>query len=125
MTSPSLYQVISAAGLAPEALQVRLCRVWALRRTTGPPSTTGSDGGTVKQNKHTTQNNTKGSLQLPASTKKRTGVELVVALRSASIYHTSKRSKHKEILLMAMCLFNKMQFQTGGRTKNCCHLEKK
>lgn len=25
---------------------------------------------------------------------------------------------------MAMCLFNKMQFQTGGKTKNCCHLEK-
>lgn len=56
MTSPSLYQVISAAGLAPEALQVRLCGVWALRRTTGPPSTIGSEGGTVKQSKHTTQN---------------------------------------------------------------------
>lgn len=55
MTSPSLYQVISAAGLAPEALQVRLCGVWAFRRTTGPPSTTGSEGGTVKQNKHTAQ----------------------------------------------------------------------
>lgn len=53
MTSPSLYQVISAAGLAPEALQVRLCGVWALRRTIGPPSTTGSEGGTVKKNKQT------------------------------------------------------------------------
>lgn len=59
MTSPSLYQVISAAGLAPEALQVRLCGVWALRRTTGPPSTTGSEGGTIKQNKHTAQNQKK------------------------------------------------------------------
>lgn len=70
MTSPSLYQVISAAGLAPEALQVRLCGVWALRRTTGPPSTTGSEGGTAKQNKHITQKQQRErkSLQLKAST---------------------------------------------------------
>ena len=71
MTSPSLYQVISAAGLAPEALQVRLCGVWALRRTTGPPSTTGSEGGTAKQNKHITQKQQRERkpLQLKASTK--------------------------------------------------------
>lgn len=47
--SPSRYQVISAAGLAPDARHVRLWGVWALRRTTGPPSTTGSDGGTEKE----------------------------------------------------------------------------
>lgn len=45
--SPSRYQVMSAAGLAPEALQVRLCGVWAFSLTTGPPSTTGSAGGTA------------------------------------------------------------------------------
>lgn len=72
MTSPSLYQVISAAGLAPEALQVRLCGVWALRRTTGPPSTTGSEGGTAKQNKHITQKQQRErkSLQLKAESHK-------------------------------------------------------
>lgn len=107
MTSPSLYQVISAAGLAPEALQVRLCGVWALRRTTGPPSTTGSEGGTVKQNKHTTQN--KNSLQLRASTepqRSHTVIERAVALSAASIYRNSKRGKQYH--LMAMCLFNKV-----------------
>lgn len=111
MTSPSLYQVISAAGLAPEALQVRLCGVWALRRTTGPPSTTGSEGGTVKQNKHTTQKKKKTSLRLQASTELQrsyTDIELAVALSSASIYRNSERSK--QFLLMALCLFNKVQF---------------
>lgn len=113
MTSPSLYQVISAAGFAPEALQVRLCGVWAFRRTTGPPSTTGSEGGTVKQNKHTTQNNNnkkkKNSLQLQASTepqRSHTDIEFAVALSSASIYCNSKRSK--QYVLKAMCLFNKV-----------------
>lgn len=76
MTSPSLYQVISAAGLAPEALQVRLCGVWALRRTTGPPSTTGSEGGTAKQNKHITQKKQRErkSLQLAQSYKEVTPI---------------------------------------------------
>lgn len=75
MTSPSLYQVISAAGLAPEALQVRLCGVWALRRTTGPPSTTGSEGGTAK-NKHITQKQQRErkSLQLAQSYKEVTPI---------------------------------------------------
>lgn len=91
MTSPSLYQVISAAGLAPEALQVRLCGVWALRRTTGPPSTTGSEGGTVKQNKHTTQNQKAhySSGQREEPQRSITDIELAVALSSASIYNNT------------------------------------
>lgn len=91
MTSPSLYQVISAAGLAPEALQVRLCGVWALRRTTGPPSTTGSEGGTVMQ-KQTYSSKQKDSLQLRASAEPQrriTDIELAVALSPSSIYNNT------------------------------------
>lgn len=91
MTSPSLYQVISAAGLAPEALQVRLCGVWALRRTTGPPSTTGSEGGTVMQ-KQTYSSRQKDSLQLRASAEPQrriTDIELAVALSPSSIYNNT------------------------------------
>lgn len=98
MTSPSLYQVISGAGLAPEALQVRLCGVWALRRTTGPPSTTGSEGGTVKQNQHTAHcNNNKknnNSLQLQAGIRPQRShadIELAAPRTLNNIFRQHKR----------------------------------
>lgn len=122
MTSPSLYQVISAAGLAPEALQVRLCGVWAFRRTTGPPSTTGSEGGTVKQNKHTTQNKKSHYSSRPAQSHKEVILLLSSLLLLAQHQYNSKRDK--QYFLMAL-VFNKVYVQTGEKTKNSCHLEEK
>lgn len=71
-------------------------------------------------------NKQKNSLQLQASTepqKSHTDIEHAVALSSASIYRSSKVGK--QYLLMAVCLFNKVLFQTEKKRQEQLSFGKK
>lgn len=117
MTSPSLYQVISAAGLAPEALQVRLCGVWALRRTTGPPSTTGSEGGTVKQNKHTTQNKKTHYSSRPAQSHREVILILSLPLLLAQRQYIETAKEANNIFLWPYVCLTRCSFRQEKRPR--------
>lgn len=87
---------------------MRLCGVWAFSRTTGPPSTTGSEGGTVKQNKHTTQNNRKKkpyySSGLAQSHKEVILILSLLLLLAQHQYIATAKEANKKSLRPCVCL---------------------